>query len=189
MVEFKLTIGDKASKKTYKAVVSGADAEKLIGKKIRDKFKGELIGLTGYELQITGGSDSAGFPMRAEIEGPGRKKILIAKSIGFKPKRKDQRKRRTLRGNMISDQTAQVNCTVVSAGKDKIAKLLGLEEKKEEKKEEAKPSQTGQEPETKPKQEATPEVTKAKEKEEKPVEEKTEEKKEELKEEEKPVQA
>lgn len=177
-MEFKLAIGDKASKRTYKAVVSEADAEKLVGKKLGDKFKGELIGLTGYELQITGGSDSAGFPMRSEMEGPGRKRALVPKSVGFKPKRKGQRKRRTFRGNTISDQTAQINCKVVSAGSQPIAKLLGVEGKKEESpKEEAKAEPVKEEkPAEEKKEEAKPEPKEKPKKEEEPKEEKPEKK-------------
>ncbi len=130
MVEFKVVIGDPASRKTYQKAVSGADAEKLSGKKIGDTFHGETIGLTGYELKITGGSDTAGFPMRYDIHGAGRAKILISKGIGFrKPKMEGQRRRRTVRGNTVSSDVAQINCKVIKAGKDAVAKLLGIEEK------------------------------------------------------------
>jgi small subunit ribosomal protein S6e len=136
MAEIKLTLGSKEEKKVFKHVVSGADAEKLLGKKISEKFRGEIIGLNGYELEITGGSDSAGFPMRKDVEGPIRKKIILTKSLGFNSKIKGQRKRRSIRGNTISTDTAQINCKVVKAGKDKIAKLLGLEAKPAEAKKE-----------------------------------------------------
>lgn len=150
MVEFKIVIGDPASKRTYQKAISGADTEKLAGKKIGDKFRGELLSLAGYEFQITGGSDSAGFPMRKEVEGPGRKKILIGESVGYrsaekrksgkksKIKKPGRRKRKTVRGNTISTDTAQVNCVVVKAGQDKLDKLFGIE-----KKEEAKPVSEG----------------------------------------------
>ena len=45
----------------------------IVGKKIGDKFNGDVIGLNGYVLEITGGSDKEGFPMRNDIEGIGRK--------------------------------------------------------------------------------------------------------------------
>jgi small subunit ribosomal protein S6e len=173
MVEIKLAIGSKEEKKTFKHVVSGADAEKLFGKKIGEKFRGEIIGLNGYELQITGGSDSAGFPMRADIDGPGRKRIVITRSLGFNSKIKGQRKRISIRGNTLSADTAQLNCKVVKAGKDTIAKILGGE---------AKPAAEGEAPADK-KEEPTTEQSSAepKGKAEAPVEEKTEEKKEEAK--------
>ena len=163
MAEVKLAIGSKEEKKVFKHVVSGADAEKLFGKKIRDKFRGEIIGLNGYELEITGGSDSAGFPMRIDIEGPGRKKIVVTRSTGFNSKRKGQRKRRSIRGNTVSDQIAQINCKVIKVGKDKIAKLLGIEPKAEES--EAKPKEEA------PKEEKVEEKPTKESKEEAPKEE------------------
>ena len=129
MVEIKLAIGSKEEKKVFKHVVSGADAEKLFGKKIGENFRGELIGLNGYELQITGGSDNSGFPMRKDVDGQARKKIILTNSTGFHTKVKGQRKRVSIRGNTISGEIAQINCKVIKAGKDKIAKLLGGEPK------------------------------------------------------------
>ena len=41
-----------------------AEAKVLVGKKIKDHIKGELIGFPGYEFELTGGSDYCGFPMR-----------------------------------------------------------------------------------------------------------------------------
>ncbi|MBT3940494.1 30S ribosomal protein S6e [Candidatus Woesearchaeota archaeon] len=178
MAEIKFAIGSKEEKKVFKHVVSGADSEKLFGKKIGEKFRGEVIGLNGYELEITGGSDSTGFPMRADVAGPGRKKIIITRSLGFGSKRAGQRKRRSIRGNTVSADTAQINCKVVKAGKDKIAKILGAE---------AKPAE-GEAPKEAelPKEEAAPvkeEVPKEEPKQEAPAEEPKEEPKEEKKEE------
>ena len=176
-MEIKLAIGSKEEKKTFKHVVSGADAEKLFGKKIGDSFRGEIAGLNGYELEITGGSDSSGFPMRADVDGPGRKKIIITKGLGFNSKRAGQRKRISIRGNTVSGDTAQVNCKVVKAGKDKIAKILGGEKK---------PTEADTPKAEEPKPEAKKE-TKSEAKEEK-AEAPKEEKKEESKAEEKPAE-
>jgi small subunit ribosomal protein S6e len=136
MVEIKLAIGSNTEKKVFKHKVEGADSEKLFGKKIGEKFRGEIIGLNGYELEITGGTDNAGFPMRKDVDGPARKKIILTKGLGFNSKIKGQRKRRSIRGNTISEDIAQINCKVIKAGKDKIAKLLVPEAPKEAEKKE-----------------------------------------------------
>ena len=177
MAEIKFAIGSKEEKKVFKHIVSGADAEKLFGKKINEKFRGEIIGLNGYELEVTGGSDTSGFPMRKDIDGPGRKKVVVTRSLGFNSKIKGQRKRRSIRGNTISDQTAQINCKVVKAGKDTIAKLLGLEAKPVEEKKEEKPAAPVEEA----KEEATEEPANEEKVEEAPKEDKKEEKSEEEK--------
>jgi len=63
VTELKLAIGHPKAKRTYKFELKGPDAERLVGKKIGEKFNGAVIGATGYELEITGGSDKSGFPM------------------------------------------------------------------------------------------------------------------------------
>ncbi len=144
MVEFKLAIGDKKSKKTYKTTISGPDAEKLVGKKIGEMFRGEIISLNGYELEITGGSDKTGVPMRKDVSGQTRKKVLLTKGVGFHAKSSGQRKRKSIRGNTISNDTAQVNCKVIKTGKEDLAKVLGGE---------AKPAEGEEKPAEEPKQE------------------------------------
>ena len=138
MVEFKLAIGDPKTKRTFKAELKSPEADQLIGKKIGDKFRGELLGLTGFEFEITGGSDNAGFPMRADIEGVGRKRILHdGKLPGFRPPKKFKgiRKRKTVRGNTIANDIVQINCKIVKWGETDLLKHFGVtkEEKPEEK--------------------------------------------------------
>jgi len=164
MVEFKLVIGDSKTKRTFKAELKSPDADQLIGKKVGDKFRGELIGLTGFEFEITGGSDNAGFPMRQDIEGIGRKKLLLdGKLPGFNvPKKfKGQRRRKTVRSNTIENDVVQINCKIIKWGDVDLMKHFGLvkEEGKEEKtqsetKVSAAPTDVGKE---EPKEEAKPE--------------------------------
>lgn len=111
-MEFKIVISDKNGKSYQQSF----DSDKFIGKKIKDKVDGSTIGLPGYELQITGGSDSAGFPMRSDIEGQGRKKALLSSGVGIKKLKAGIKKRKTVRGNTISINTAQINLKVVKPG-------------------------------------------------------------------------
>ena len=53
----------------------------LVEKKIGDTFNGALIGLPGYEFKITGGSDRGGIPMRKDVHGPMKKRILLFLSL------------------------------------------------------------------------------------------------------------
>jgi small subunit ribosomal protein S6e len=112
-MEFKVVINDTKTGKSYQQNI---DSEKFIGKKIKEKIDGSILGLAGYELQITGGSDSAGFPMRLDIEGSGRKKALLSGGVGVKISRKGMKKRKTVRGNTISVNTAQINLKVTKPG-------------------------------------------------------------------------
>ena len=115
MAELKIVIGDPKTKKCYQKVIS--DSKALMGKKIGDTFKGETIDFSGYEFEITGGSDSNGFPMRKDLEGTLKKKILIAGGVGFNSKRKGMRRRKTVAANTIFEKTAQVNVKVIKNGK------------------------------------------------------------------------
>ncbi|MBM4240168.1 MAG: 30S ribosomal protein S6e [Euryarchaeota archaeon] len=123
---FKLVISE--NDKSYQINVESEQSKKLIGLKIGDDFDASLIGLEGYKLKITGGSDKNGFAMRKDIEGPRRIRSLISGGVGFKPKRKGIRRRKTLRGNTISDNIVQVNTIVTEKGKKSIEKFLNSNE-------------------------------------------------------------
>ncbi|RLF50939.1 MAG: 30S ribosomal protein S6e [Thermoplasmata archaeon] len=136
MVEFKVVISD--GPKSWQIIVDGHHANSLIGKKIGDEIDGIFVSLPGYKLQITGGTDKDGFVMRKDVPGMGRKRILTARSAGFKPKDKGVRKRITVCGNTISPNIAQINMKVIKKGTKPIEELLKAagKIKEEEKKEE-----------------------------------------------------
>lgn len=154
MAKFKLVVSDPKSKRAFQMEVDEAKSNALYGKKIKDEFSGDLIGLPGYTLQITGGSDKDGFPMRADIPGILRKKLVLAGGVGFHPKIRGQRKRRAVRGNTISESTSQINLKAVKYGAKDLKELIGVSEKSEEdaKKPEEKEEKTEKrEPEVKEK--------------------------------------
>jgi small subunit ribosomal protein S6e len=115
MVSFKVVIGTKEGKCLQKEVAE-ADAGAFLGKKVGDKIAGEVIGFTGYEFEITGGSDYAGFPMRKDIPGVGRKRILAVEGVGLKKIAKGIRVRKTVCGNTIHPKIAQINMRILKAG-------------------------------------------------------------------------
>jgi len=88
----------------------------LKGKRLGDKLKGEDLGLAGYELEITGGSDHAGFPMRKDVDSAGRKRILAIRGVGLKKLGKGIRQRKTVCGNTIHQKIAQINLKVLKEG-------------------------------------------------------------------------
>jgi small subunit ribosomal protein S6e len=92
----------------------------LVGKVIGEEFDGGLVGLPGYRLKITGGSDMAGIPMKPHVHGPVKKKLLLAKGPGYKPKRKGEKRRKVVRGSEITDDMKQLNCVVTKMGKTKL---------------------------------------------------------------------
>ena len=178
MPNFQFIVSNPGTRKAYKIEVDQSKASGIIGKMIGNKFNGDIIGLSGYELQITGGTDKDGFPMHPRVHGPGRKKIILSHPPGFHPKMKGQRRRKMVRGNAISRDIVQINCKITKVGANPIETLVPKVEKKPEEK--AKP-----EKEVKPKKEEKKSEKKVEGEKEKPKEKP---KKEESKKEEKPAE-
>jgi len=132
--------------KESRQVEKDQTACQVIGKKIGDTFVADFLGLEGYTLKITGGTDKDAIPMRPDVDGPVKKSLILAKGVGFsgklrgrKKKRKPKsregiRKMKLVRGNTIAADTKQINCVVVERGAKPIAEILPKAEKKEEKK-------------------------------------------------------
>ena len=109
--------------------------ELLFGKRIGDSFRGTVFGIPGledYEFLITGGSTKDGFPMKKGLHGTVKKRLLLSRGVGYKPKgsKKKVRKKKTVRGEVIADDIAQVNTKVIKEGAKKLEEIFG--EKKEE---------------------------------------------------------
>lgn len=122
MASFKLVINDPATGKSFNFEVTGHHAQNFLNKKIGDQVDGINANLPGYKLQITGGSDKAGFPMRADFEGTTRRRLLLTEGVGYHPTDyPGKRKRQSVRGNRISAEILQVNLKVAKAGSKPVA--------------------------------------------------------------------
>jgi len=120
MVEFKAIVNDVKTGKSYNRKVSGHHANSLIGKNIGEIVDGIFVGLPGYKLKITGGSDGNGTPMRSDLPGPKRRKLLLSDGLGFKERYPGERKRVMVRGSTISSEIVQVNLAIVEYGPKSI---------------------------------------------------------------------
>ena len=128
MTSFKFVISD--GKKSYQIEKDQKDAP-VLGKQIGETLDAGFLGMDGYELQITGGSDKDGFPMRKDIEGQLRKRFLITAGVGFHTKVDGLRRRKMLRGNAIADDIAQINCKVTKKGSKPLEELFPSAKKEE----------------------------------------------------------
>ncbi|RLF24403.1 MAG: 30S ribosomal protein S6e [Thermoprotei archaeon] len=113
MPEFKVVVSDPKTGKAKQIEVKGPQAQAFIGLKIGDVIDGDVIGLKGVKLKITGGSDRSGFPMHPGITGGGKRRILLSGPPGFHPRRKGERRRKTVRGNVITEDIVQINTVIV----------------------------------------------------------------------------
>ena len=138
MAEFKLVISDPKAKRAYQVEVKSPDADRIVGLKIGEIVHGEAINLSGFDFQITGGSDKQGFPMRKDISGPKRIRALIGSGPGIRPKKKGERLRKSVRGNQISEDCSQINLKVVKHGEKDLGTVLGKAPAEEKLKGEAK---------------------------------------------------
>lgn len=141
---FKINVSHKG--KTFKAETEN---ENLAGYSIGEKIDGKEFSedLVGYELEITGTSDKAGFTGMADIDGPNLHRILLNYGKGMHKKPKGEKKtnkkpkglrlRKTVRGKEISSDTVQINTKVLKEGTKKFDSLFErpaeapVEEKKE----------------------------------------------------------
>jgi small subunit ribosomal protein S6e len=126
LANFKLTISDKKGKSLSKEL-KDRDATVLVGLHIGSEVDAAIAGLGG-KLKITGGSDKSGIPMRGDIYGSARKPVLISQGVGLKNAEKGQRRRRLIRGNTISEEIYQLNCSY--DGELKVEEAPKEEEKK-----------------------------------------------------------
>jgi len=132
---FKINIGTKDGK-TWKLET---ESKALEGKELGEKIQGNLFSpdLVGYEFEITGASDLAGFPSMPDVEGTPLKKVLLNYGFGMKkrPKHEGKRKRtknrpkglrlrKTVRGKVLSEKTTQINLNLVTEGGKKLPEIF-----------------------------------------------------------------
>lgn len=119
MAKFKIIVSDPKDGKSQSVEVEEGQAVPLIGRKLGEVIDGAAVKLSGYKLKITGGSDKDGFPMRPNIHGGVRVGAILSGGVGFHSTRKGDRKRKTVRGNVITDSIVQINMKVIEKPKGK----------------------------------------------------------------------
>jgi len=132
MVEFKVVVNDGKTGKSYNIQVGGHHANSLIGKKINDEVDGIFVSLPGYKLQITGGTDKNGFPMRKDLPGSSHRRLLLSYGQGFKPNEEGKRKKKSVCGNTINQDIVQINMKIKKYSSRSVEQLIKVEEKKDE---------------------------------------------------------
>ena len=126
-----LVVSDPKTGKSYQRELAKEMENNLTGKRVGEQIDGNLIGLAGYMVELTGGSDKSGFPMRKDVTGQRKAHLLLSGGTGFKPRNSGERKRKLIRGNTYSSELMQVNAKVISGQGQPLDQLFP---KKEEKK-------------------------------------------------------
>jgi small subunit ribosomal protein S6e len=125
MAKFKIIVSDPEAGKSKVLEVEGARAVPLVGRKLGEVIDGAAIGMSGHKLRITGGSDKDGFPMRPNVHGGVRISVILSEGVGFRPNKAGERQRKTLRGNVITEEIVQLNMKIVEKPEKKKKKTEG----------------------------------------------------------------
>lgn len=116
MVSFKVVIANPKTGRTEQVEVTGQNAARLIGLRIGDVVDGSIVGKPGLKLKITGGSGKAGEPMIPSLPGGVKRYLLISHPPGFHPRNSGERRRKFVRGNMITEDIVQINTVIIEGG-------------------------------------------------------------------------
>jgi len=98
----------------------------LFGLRIASEIEGETLGeaFAGYIFKITGGNDKQGFTMKQGVLTNTRVRLLLAKGHScYRPRRKGERKRKSVRGCEVGPDIQVLALVIVKKGEKEIAGL------------------------------------------------------------------
>jgi small subunit ribosomal protein S6e len=125
-----LIVSDPSTGKSQKVEIEDARMSPLVGKKIGEVIDGAVANMAGYKLKISGGTDKDGIPMRPDIHGSAKSRVILSGGVGYHPKAEGERRRKVIRGNTLSSESKFINLTIV--GQPKGKKKAEKKEKTEE---------------------------------------------------------
>ena len=113
MAKFKVIVSDPEAGTSKVVELEEARATPFIGRRLGEIIDGSAVDLPAHKVQILGGSDKDGVPMRGNVHGGVRRRVVLSGGAGFSPKNSGERKRKTVRGNVITDEIVQINMKIV----------------------------------------------------------------------------
>jgi small subunit ribosomal protein S6e len=128
MAKFKVIVSDPQAGTSKVVEVEEARAAPFIGRRIGETIDGAIVDMPATKVKILGGSDKDGVPMRPNVHGGVRRRVVLSGGVGFNAKRGGERKRKAVRGNIITDEIVQINMKLV----DQPAKIKEAEAAKPE---------------------------------------------------------
>jgi len=106
----------------------------FLDKRLAEEIDGGLLGeeYKGYIFKIKGGTDKEGFPMKQGVMTPDRVRLLLREGVSCfhrykKQKRYGTRKRKSVRGCIISNEIVVVSLVIVKKGEQEIPDLTEAE--------------------------------------------------------------
>ena len=90
---------------------------------------GSLLGdqFAGYVFRIGGGFDKQGFPMKQGVLTPRRVRLLLRKGTScYRPRKEGERKRKTVRGCIVSSEISALHLIILKKGNQDIKGLTDV---------------------------------------------------------------
>jgi len=113
MAKFKVIVSDPQAGTSKVVEIEEARAAPFIGRRLGETIDGSAVDLPAHTVQILGGSDKDGVPMLGNVHGGVRRRVVLTDGTGFSAKKKGERRRKTVRGNIITDEIVQINMKIV----------------------------------------------------------------------------
>jgi len=98
-------------------------------KRISQEVEGDLISddFKGYLFKISGGNDKQGFAMQQGVLTTQRVRLLVDKdSQSYRPRKRGERKRKSVRGCIVSSDLSILNLVVIKKGEKDIEGLTDI---------------------------------------------------------------
>jgi len=95
-------------------------------KRISHEVEGDVLGddFKGYVFRIGGGNDKEGFPMLQGVLTAARVRLLFSKGMPcYRPRKRGERKRKSVRGCIVSSNLAVLSLVIVKKGEKDIPGL------------------------------------------------------------------
>lgn len=95
-------------------------------KRMGQEVEGDILGddFKGYVFKVTGGNDKQGFPMKQGILTAQRVRLLLSKGHScFRERRAGERKRKSVRGCIVSSELSVLALAIVKKGEKEIPGL------------------------------------------------------------------
>jgi small subunit ribosomal protein S6e len=109
---FKVVVSDAKTGKSEVLEAKDSTAQLFMGRRLGDTVDLSAVG-QNYKVKLTGGSDKAGFPMRADVLGTGKRYVLLTEGTGFRNAVGGEKRRKLVRGGSVTDEIYQINCVKV----------------------------------------------------------------------------
>jgi small subunit ribosomal protein S6e len=123
-----LIISDPETGTSQKVELEDARMAPIMGSRIGEVIDGTVADLAGHKIQLTGGTDKDGIPMRPDVHGGVKARVVLSGGVGYKPKKKGERKRVVVRGNTVSADTTFLNFKIVEKPKGRKKKAKKAQE-------------------------------------------------------------